>query len=194
MAIDEQTLLRTAGLSALIAIVALIVSGVTIALFFGGAGDFWGPVNDMAVAVTLVALILPVVAVDHVAKPDVGVWLRIVSLAAIAGMVLAAVGQLLLVGKVISLETSFVTGGIGIVPVFVWLIGVAILALGQGILPTYLGWLAAGVIVLSATLAVIASIAMGPAVVVVSVALLAVLAGWLGSLGMTLLGRATASN
>ena len=193
MAIDEQTLLRTAGLSLLIAIVALIVSGITIALFFGGAGDFWGPVNDVAVAVTLVALVLPVVAVDHLATTSVGVWLRILSVVAIAGIALAAVGQVLLVARVISLETSFVTGGLGIVPVFAWLIGVAILALGQGILPAPVGWLAVGILVLSVSLAVIASIAMGPAVVVVSVALLAVLAAWLASLGMTLLNRAGAT-
>jgi hypothetical protein len=193
MAIDEQTLLRTAGQSALVAIVGLIVSGITIALFFGGAGEFWGPVNDIAVAVSLVALMLPVVAVNHMAKADAGPWIRIVSAAAIGGMALAAAGQVLLVARAIDLETSFVTGGVGILPVFVWLIGVAILALGQGILPAQVGWLAIGVIALSAGLTVIASVAMGPAVVVVSVALVAVLAGWLGSLGMTLLGRAGAA-
>jgi hypothetical protein len=193
MAIDEQTLLRAAGLSALVAIAALVVSGITIALFFGGAGEFWGPVNDVAVAVALTALVLPVVAIDHVAQAQVGLWFRLVSVAAIAGIAVATIGQVLLVARVIPLEASFVTGGIGILPVFAWLLGVAIVALGSGLLPAQVGWLAVGVIALSAGLAAVASVAMGPAVVVVSVALIVVLAGWLGSLGTTLLSRAVAA-
>lgn len=192
MSIDQSSLLHAAGLSAILAIVALIVSGITIALFFGGAGTFWGPVNDLATAVALVLLLLPVIAVDRIAGTEVGSWLRIVSIAAILGITLAAVGQVLLVLGVIDLQSSFVTGGIGILPVFAWLIAVAVLALGSGALPVQVGWLAIGVVALSAGLALLASVAMGPAVWVVSVALLAALAGWLGSLGITLLDRSAA--
>jgi hypothetical protein len=192
MTIDEATLLRAAGLSAIIAIIALVVSGITIALFFGGAGALWGPINDLATSVALVALVLPVVAVDRIAGPETGVWLRIVSVAAIVGIALAATGQVLLVLGVIGLQSSFVTGGIGILPVFAWLIAVAVLALGPGVLPVQVGWLAVGVLALSAGLALLASVAMGPAVWVTSVALLVVLAGWLGSLGVTFLDRSSA--
>ncbi|OGO59525.1 MAG: hypothetical protein A2V85_09320 [Chloroflexi bacterium RBG_16_72_14] len=193
MAIDESTLLRAGGLSAIAAIVALIVSGITVALFFGGAGSYWGPVNDLATAVTLVALLLPVVAVDRLARLQAGIWLDVVTVAAIAGIVLAAVGQLLLVAGAIDLETSFVTGGVGIVPVFAWLAAVAILALGLGVLPAHVGWLALGVIVLSAGLTVIAGAGTGPTMWIAAVALLAVLAGWMASLGMTLLDRGAAA-
>jgi hypothetical protein len=192
MTIDQTSLLHAAGLSAILAIIALVVSGITIALFFGGAGAFWGPVNDLAAAVTLVLLLLPVIAIDRIAGPEAGTWLRIVSIAAICGITLAAAGQVLLVLGVIGLQSSFVTGGIGIMPVFAWLIAVAVLALGSAFLPDQVGWLAIGVIALSAGLALLASVAMGPAVWVVSVALLVVLAGWLGSLGMTLLDRSAA--
>lgn len=192
MTIDQTSLLYAAGLSAILAIVALIVSGITIGLFFGGAGAFWGPVNDLAASVTLVLLLLPVIAIDRIAGPEAGSWLRIVSIAAICGITLAAAGQVLLVLGVIGLQSSFVTGGIGIVPVFAWLIAVAVLALGSGVLPVQVGWLAIGVIALSAGLVLLASVATGPAVWVVSVALLVVLAGWLGSLGVTLLDRSAA--
>jgi hypothetical protein len=189
MSINELTLLRAAGVSAMIAIVALIVSGITIALFFGGAGAFWGPVNDLATSIALVALLLPVVAVNRLAREQTGVWLDVVTVAAIAGIVLAATGQVLLVMGVISLETSFVTGGVGILPVFVWLVAVAYLALGPGALPAHVGWLAIGVIGLSVGLAVVAGAATGPVVWAVCVALIVVIAGWLGTLGMTLMNR-----
>jgi hypothetical protein len=189
MAIEEPTLLRAAGVSAFVAITFLLVAGITIALFFGGAGAFWGPVNDMATAFALLALVLPVIAVDHLARDRTGVWLEVVSVAAIAGILLAATGQILLVTGVIRLETSFVTGGVGILPVFLWLTGVAVLSLAMGLLPAHLGWLAVGVILLSIGLSVVSGMATGPAVWVAAAALVVVLVGWMGSLGFTLLGR-----
>jgi hypothetical protein len=189
VAISDATLLRAAGLSALLAIVALIVSGITIALFFGGAGAFWGPVNDLATAVALLGLVLPVLAVQRLARSDAGPWLDIVTIAALAGILLAATGQVLLVAGRISLETSFVTGGLGILPVFAWLVAVAVLALGLGILPAQVGWLAIGVVALSAALALIAGITLGPLVWIGSVALIVCLVGWLGSLALTLMNR-----
>jgi hypothetical protein len=140
------------------------VPTTTIALFYGGAGAFWGPINDVATSVALLALVLPVIAVDRIAGPDVGPWLRVVSVAAIGGIALAATGQVLLVVGVIDLETSFVTGGIGILPVFAWLVAVAVLGLGAAILPAQVGWLATGVIAVSAGLMVNASVATRPAV------------------------------
>jgi hypothetical protein len=192
MAIEGSILLRSAGVSAFLAIAFLILSGIAIALFFGGAGSFWGPINDLATAVALLALVLPVIAVDHLARERTGIWLEVVSVAAIVGIILAATGQILLVLGVIRLETSFVTGGVGILPVFAWLVAVAVLALGLGLLPAHIGWLAIGVIVLSAGLGVVAGVGMGPGVWIASVALLAVLIGWMGSLGLALLDRGPA--
>jgi hypothetical protein len=192
MAIEGSMLLRVAGVSAFLAITFLIVSGVTLALFFSGAGSFWGPVNDLATTVALLALVLPVLAVDHLARERTDIWLEVVSVAAIAGIILAATGQLLLVLGLIRLETSFVTGGVGILPVFAWLVAVAVLALGMGLLPAHIGWLAIGVIVLSIGLSLISRLAMGPGVWVASIALLAVLIGWMGSLGLALLDRGSA--
>ena len=90
MAVTDPTLLRAAGVSALVAILALIVSGITIALFFGCAGAFWGPVNDLATAVALLALVLPVMGVQRLARAEAGAWLDVVTLAALAGIVVAA--------------------------------------------------------------------------------------------------------
>ncbi len=190
MMIDSSTLLRAAGLSAIVALVALIASGVTLALFFGGAGAIWGPLNDLTTAVMLAALLLPVVAVDRLASPGSGVWLRIVTVAAIAGLTLAAVGQAALVAGVIDLETSFVTGGVGIVPFFAWLVALAVLSLGRGILPPSIGWLVVGVIALSILLTITAGLTSGPILWVASIALLAALVGWMASLGSMLMDRA----
>lgn len=190
MMIDSPTLLRAAGSSAIVALIALIVSGVTLALFFGGAGAIWGPLNDVATAVMLVALLLPVVAVDRLATPGSGIWLRIVTVAALAGLTLAAVGQLALVAGVIDLETSFVTGGVGIVPFFAWLLALVVLSLGREILPPSIGWLVVGVIALSVVLTITAGLTSGPILWVASIALLVVLIGWMASLGSMLIDRA----
>jgi hypothetical protein len=189
MAIEGSILLRAAGVSAFLAIIFLVASGIALALFFGGAGSFWGPINDLATVAALLALVLPVIAVEQLVRERTGIWLEVVSVAAIAGIALAATGQLLLVLGVIGLEASFVTGGIGIVPLFAWLVAVAVLALGMGLLPGHIGWLAIGVIIGSVGLAVVAGVGTGPGVWVASVALLAVLVGWMGSLGLTFLDR-----
>jgi hypothetical protein len=189
---DSPFLFRAAGYSAVLALVALIGAGVTIALFFGGAGAFWGPINDVLTAIALAALILPVLAVDRLAGSTALPWIRIVTVAAVAGLTLAAVGQMLLVVGVIDLETSFITGGLGILPFFAWLIALAVLAFGPALLPASVGWLVVGVIALTIGVSVVAMITIGPLLWIVSVALLVALAGWLGSLAADLLARATA--
>ena len=68
--LPDSDLYPAAGASAVVALIALVISGITLALFFGGAGAFWGPVNDMFIVVTVLALILaglPLVAI--------GTWL-----------------------------------------------------------------------------------------------------------------------
>src|SRR3990170_8912258 len=113
-------LIRAAGYSAYAAIATLVVAAVTIGLFFGGAGQLWGPVNDVFVSLTTLLLILPVLAILLLAGDQAGWWFSLLSWLAIAGLLLVAVGQLLLVVGVISLNASFLTGGIGITPFLLW--------------------------------------------------------------------------
>jgi hypothetical protein len=190
LALDNSGLFRSAGYSAVVGVVFLAAAAITIALFFGGAGEFWGPVNDVFDALMLLAIILPVLAVDRVAGPVAQPWLKIVTVAAVAGLTLGAVGQLLLVVGVIDLETSYITGGLGIIPFYAWLVALAILAFGPGVLPPSVGWLAIAVIVLTVVMGSIATVTVGPPLWVACVALLVALGAWLLTLGGALSGRA----
>jgi hypothetical protein len=192
MTIDDGTLYRAAGISAAVAIVAFVISGVALALFFGGAGQVWGPVNDVFIAIWAIALLLPMLAVDRIAGPQTGIWLRIVTVAAIAGAILAAVGQLLLVVGVIDLQTSYVTGGIGIVPVLVWMVALVVLAGPMHRLPRTIGWLAGGAVVLVVVGLVITAVTTGPPSWVAWLAVAVVFVLWMGSMATSFLGRATA--
>lgn len=171
-----------AGWSALVAIPTLVASGIALALFFGGAGAFWGPVNDVLTALTLVALILPIVAVWRLAPDDMGPWFGALCALAIAGALLGAIGQLLLVAGVIDLATSFVTGGAGILPVVVWAVAVVALTLTRALLPVEVGWLLAASLV-AAVLLTVSSLALPWIVTAIAgVILLGLLCGWLAAL------------
>ena len=188
--LTDTDLYRAAGASAVVSLIALIISGITIALFFGGAGYFWGPVNDLFIVVTVLALILPMLAVDRLAAANGIGWMRIVTIVAILGAVLIATGQMLLVLGVISLETSFVTGGVGFIPIVVWLVALIILSFVSGTLPAPIGWAAVGVLALIVVEAVVGTATSGPLLWVASVALLAALVAWLWFLSSALLSRA----
>jgi hypothetical protein len=190
LALDDSGLFRSAGFSAQIAVVFLAAAAITIALFFGGAGQFWGPVNDVFDALLLLAIILPVLAVDRLAGPAAQPWIRIVTVAALAGLTLGAVGQILLVVGVIDLQTSFITGGLGIIPFYAWLVALAVLAFGPGVLSPAVGWLVLAIIALTVGMAVISTVTMGPALWIACVALAVVLGVWLLTLGGELSRRA----
>lgn len=191
MMIESSVLYRAAGLSAVVALIALIVSAIAIALFFGGAGQVYGPINDVFVAVTLIALILPILAIDRAAGAQAGFWLRIVTVGAIAGAVLVAAGQLMLVVGIIDLRTSFVTGGLGIIPVLIWIVALVVLSVPLGVLPGSLGWLAGAVIALVVVGSVVAMITAGPVAWVTWATVVVVLVAWLGSLAATFMSRTT---
>jgi hypothetical protein len=184
---------RLAGLSSWIAMVALILSGIALALFFGGAGEFWGPVNDALIVVAVIAVIPVVLAVSRVAGDAGAPWVRIVSVAAIAGIVLMAVGQTLLIVGRLSLEGSYVTGGIGVIPFLAWIVLLAVLALGMGVLPTRTGWLAVGTIAGVVALAVLSAITLGPPTWIAGVALVTVLSALLADLGLLFANGAAAT-
>ena len=193
MMIDSPSLLRAAGYSSLVALVGLIGAGAAIALFFGGAGAIFGPINDLFVSITTMALILPVLAIDRLARGRTGPWFRLVSYAAIVGLVLIAVGQLLLVLGVIELETSFTTGGLGILPVILWAVALAALSLTSGLVTSSVGWLAIAVLVLSAAMTLVSTLTTGPVLWVLGGLLLIALIGWLATMATELLGRAATS-
>lgn len=178
-------LYRVAGLASWVALVALVLSGVALALFFGGAGAFWGPVNDALIVVTVLALLPTVVAIARLAGERVGPWVTIVTVATIAGLILIAVGQSLLIIGRLSLEGSYVTGGIGVVPVIGWIFLVAVLALGAGVLPASTGWLAVATLVAIVLVSVTAAVTRGPLLWIGSVALLVAISTWLASLATT---------
>jgi hypothetical protein len=192
MMIESGALYRAAGLSGVVALVALVVAAVTIALFFGGAGQVFGPINDLFVAIMMIALIVPILAVDRLATGQAGLWLRIVSVGAITGAVLIAVGQLLLVVGVIDLETSFVTGGLGIIPVLVWMVALIVLAVPLGILPSSVGWLAGATIALIVVGSLVTFVTTGPIAWAAWIAVGVVLVVWLADLSASFMGRAAA--
>jgi len=128
-----------AGLSAFLAIPALLLALVFGALFFLGRGRHYGPLNDIASAALLLLLIPPAIAINDLIGSDPA-WFAAVTWIAIAGMVIAAVGQVLLVLGAISLNTSFITGGIGFLPVVAWLMALTYLSLGNGTPSAGMGW------------------------------------------------------
>jgi hypothetical protein len=175
-------LYRLAGLSGWIALVALVLSGIALALFFGGAGEFWGPINDALIVVTAIGLFLPVLAVDRLAGDHGTPWVAIVTIAAVAGLVLIAVGQTLLIVGRLSLDGSYVTGGFGILPVLAWIVLVAVLSLASGVIPSTVGWLAVATLAAIVVLSIVAVVTRGPVLAVASVAMLIAVSAWLASL------------
>jgi hypothetical protein len=185
---SDADLYRLASWSTWLSLVALVISGIALAIFFAGPGEPFGSINDAFIALALVALIPAVLAVDRLAGSHGSPIVRIATIAVIAGIVLAAVGQLLLIARVITLEDSYITGGLGILPVLAWMLLVAALALGPGVLPATVGWLAAVVLVAIVATSVVASVTFGPALWVVGVALVAALVAWLASLALAFAG------
>jgi hypothetical protein len=188
---DDQTLLRAAGRSAALAIPLILVAGIAIALFFGGRGAIWGPVNDVFVSLTCLALLLPIVAIDRIAA-DSAPWMRWVSLVAVAGCVLIAVGQFALVLGRIDLQTSFVTGGVGFLGLLAWMVALIVLALAVGVLPAAIGWLSAITLALVILEAAVGLAIGGPALWLASLVLIVGIVAWLGAIGAGLLERAGA--
>jgi len=164
----------------------VLLAGVTLALFFGGRGDRFGTLNDLFSAIALLLLIPPVIAVNERLAADVGGWLLPLTTAALAGLLLAAVGQLLLIVRVIDLSTSFVTGGLGILPVLGWVIALVWLSLGAHLLPDAVGWLGIGLLGSAALTATFSAMKLSFATLVSGVVLAASLLAWLVALGLAL--------
>jgi hypothetical protein len=179
---SDAELYRLASWSTWVSILTLVIAAIALAIFFAGPGEPFGSINDAAIAITLILLIPAVLAVDRLAGERFAPMVRIVTVAAIAGIVLVAVGQLLLIVRVITLEDSYITGGLGIVPVLVWFVLVAVVSLVGQLLPSTVGWLAIASLVLIVVTGAVAAVTMGPALWVACLALVAVLCAWLASL------------
>jgi len=96
---------------------------------------------------------------------------------------------ILLVVGVIDLQTSYITGGIGILPFYAWLVALIVLAFGPGVLPATVGWLAGAVIVMTVVVGAVAVVTMGPPLWIASLALAVVICAWLLALGANLSGH-----
>src|SRR5689334_11240301 len=188
--IDTPALYRLAGWASALAIVTFVLSGIALAIFFS-IGEPWGSINDALIAATALLLILPILAVDRIAAGGAG-WLRPVTVIAIAGAVLMAVGQILLILRVIDLNASYVTGGLGLLPILVWLIALVVLGLGAHAIDPAIGWTALAALATIVVFSLIAVVTLGPALWVASVVLLLVLSGWMAALAKDLLARAPA--
>jgi len=115
-----------AGWSALLAAVATVVGAVFLVLFFS-RGGIWGLLNDVASIVLMLATI-PVALViasfeDEPPLPSLFAWISAVI--GIAGMVIAALAQALLVGRIRTYREllRWTLGGGAIVGVWYVLIG-----------------------------------------------------------------------
>jgi hypothetical protein len=161
----------------------VVLAGATLALFFGGRGDRFGALNDLFSAIALLLLIPSAVAVYERLHANAG-WLLPITVATLAGLLLAAVGQLLLVARVIDLSTSFMTGGLGILPVLGWVIALVWLSLGVHLLPDAVGWLGVALLGSAALTGMFSVIKIRSAMWACSVLLLASLLGWLVALGL----------
>jgi hypothetical protein len=168
------------SISALLAIPAVGAAMVFWVLFWTGKGEAYGPLNDVAVAAALFLMIAPALAISGASPPDLA-WLPLLGWAAAAGMAIAGAGQLLLVARVIRLNMSFVTGGIGILPVLIWMVVLAYAGIVRGTPSTSIGWTAALVLVLIVPAAVTARASKRVALIWQSL-LVAALMVWLAAL------------
>lgn len=181
---------RLAGQAALLAVVTLVLSTIALLLFFGGGPSVFGPINDVFIALTLLLLLPGMWAVGRLARRRVGAWFTVLTIAAIVGLVEAAAGQFLLVARVISLETSFVTGGVGILPFLAWVGSMPVLALRRRVVASSIGWWSIAFLATSVlSFAAAAFVPMQILVFVFGIPWMIGLGGWITALGLELLRR-----
>jgi hypothetical protein len=188
LALEESRPFRFAGRCLRWSTLTLAAAGVSLGLFFGGTGAIFGPINDVTTAATLLLMVPGILAVRQLARGRVGGWFSALTLATVVGLGVAAAGLLLLVARVISLNDSFVIGGIGILPFLAWLGAFAYLTIRRGVLTRRVGWLAGATL----ALAVVASAAspllpMNVLVFVLGLPMFAILGAWLWVFGTDLL-------
>ena len=129
----------SAGRLALAAAATLVLSGIALALFFSNVAYVFGPINDVLLGLTFVLVVPAILAVRRLAVGVTGSWITWLSYAAVAGIVLLVVGQVLLVTRLMSLGMSFITLSVGVLPFIAWTVAIGILALRGRILTRGVG-------------------------------------------------------
>jgi hypothetical protein len=122
------------GWSAILSAVATLLTLITGILFFS-AGGIFGPINDAASVIQMLLMLPVVVALYLLTRQDAGALTLLAAAIGVAGMLIAAVLQALLVFRAVEYEqTSAATlsagGAVGI-----WLILANLLALAARALP-----------------------------------------------------------
>lgn len=121
-----------AGASAVVAGLALAISGVCLALFFMTDREAWGRANDAAIALFAV-LMIP--AVLEVQTPQAAATLGVVGL-----LVIAVSSALTAAGKLDWILSAKI-GGVGFAGFMMWMIAACVPIVRDGALPNALGWL-----------------------------------------------------
>jgi hypothetical protein len=137
----------SAGRLALAAAVTLVLSGIALALFFSNVAYVFGPINDVLLGLTFVLVVPAILSVRRLAVDVTGPWITWLSYAAVAGIVLLVVGQVLLVTRSMSLGMSFITLSVGALPFMAWTVAIGILALRGRILTPGVGFWGIGMAV-----------------------------------------------
>jgi hypothetical protein len=178
---------RLAGQCLRWATVTLAAAGVSLALFFGGAGAVFGPINDLTTAATLLLIVPGALATRRLARGRIGGWYSALTLLTVAGIGVAASGLVLLVARVITLDQSFTIGGIGMLPFLAWLGALGYAALRRGVLTRRVGWLSLGTLGLSVVATAVSPLMpMSILVFVLCLPLLALIGTWLWVFGRDL--------
>lgn len=183
---------RRAGRSTLLAVGALGLSAAALSLYFGGAGEIFGPVSDALLAVTFALLAPAVEAVRQLARGAAGRWFGVASAAALTGIAAAVVGQVLLIVGLLPLAGSFVTLGVGALLVVGWTGALAVIALRHGVLGRAVGWWGVALVAATVVTAVgtpLAGLRTAELSVVFGIPLLVATVGLLVALGRDLLRR-----
>ena len=186
---DDLTAPRAAGRLALAAAVTLVLSGIALALFFSNVAYVFGPINDVLLGLTFVLVVPAIIAVRRLAVPVTGSWITWLSWAAVAGIGLLVVGQLLLVAGLMSLGLSFITLSVGILPFLAWTVAIGILSLRGRLLTRAVGLWGVGMAVALVGAAATWGLLPIDAWAAFGVVLLLAFTGFLVVLGRTLQGE-----
>jgi hypothetical protein len=182
--------LRLAGLSTLAGVAMLLAGTVAVSLFFANVAYVFGPISDVAFALAMFLLLPAVWAVHRITRGATGTLFAVVSALAAGGMVVSGVGSLALVVRLIDLQTSFVTFGLGMFLFVVWALAVGAVALRTSLLSASIGWWVAA-FAAATVIGTIGWLTLPPALAYAgAVVLLVTWAAWLVALGRDLLRRA----
>ena len=121
-----------AGAAALVAAVSTVVGMIALLLFFSRGGS-WGPINDAASVVLMLALIPVALALAAIEGPVAGAAAGVVAAIGIGAMLVVAALQALLVARRVTYDqTKHAVLGVGAV-VGVWYLLTAVITAGTAV-------------------------------------------------------------